>query len=203
MGKFELPALPYAYNALEPYVSEQIMKLHHDKHHQTYLDNLNKAIDAHPEWGKSIEEIIKTYNSAPDDIKNVLRNHGGGYYNHSLFWLMMSPKKDQMPSGKVADEINKAFGSFDAFKKQFGEAATKIFGSGWEWLVVDSGKLALVSTPNQDSPLTQGKIPILGLDVWEHAYYLQYYQKRADYVDAWWHVVNWADVAMRFETAKR
>jgi Fe-Mn family superoxide dismutase len=202
--KFELPALPYAYNALEPYISEQIMKLHHDKHHQTYLDNLNKAIELHPEWGeKSVEEIIKTYDKAPEDITKILRNHGGGYYNHSLFWLMMSPKKDQAPSGKVSDEINKAFGSFDAFKKQFSESATKIFGSGWEWLVIDNGKLALVSTPNQDSPLTQGKVPILGLDVWEHAYYLQYFQKRADYVDAWWHVVNWEDVAKRFGAAKK
>ena len=203
MGKFDLPALPYAYNALEPYISEQIMKLHHDKHHQTYLDNLNKAIDAHPEWGKGIEEIIKTWDKAPDDIKNVLRNHGGGYYNHSLFWLMMTPKKDQTPSGGFADEMNKTFGSFDAFKKQFSESATKIFGSGWEWLVVDNGKLALVSTPNQDSPLTQGKMPVLGLDVWEHAYYLQYFSNRAAYVEAWWHVVNWEDVAKRFETAKK
>ncbi len=192
MPKFELPALPYAYNALEPHISEQIMKLHHDKHHQAYLDNLNKAIDAHPEWGsKSIEEIIRTYEKAPDDIKTVLRNHGGGYYNHSLFWLMMSPKKDQMPGGNLADEINKQFGNFDTFKKQFSEAAAKIFGSGWEWLVMDKGKLSLVSTPNQDSPLTQGKIPILGLDVWEHSYYIDYQNRRADYVDAWWHIVNW------------
>lgn len=180
------------------------MKLHHDKHHQAYLDNLNKAIELHPEWSeKSIEEIVKTYDKAPEDISKVLRNHGGGFYNHSLFWLMMSPKKEQMPVGKVAEEINKQFTSFDAFKKQFSEAATKIFGSGWEWLVVDSGKLAIISTPNQDSPLTQGKTPILGLDVWEHAYYLQYFQKRAEYVDAWWHVVNWEDVAKRFGAARK
>ena len=205
MGKrYKLPKLPYDYNALEPYISAQIMQLHHDKHHQAYLDNLNKAIDSHPEWGeKSIEDIIKTYDKAPDDIRNVLRNHGGGYYNHSLFWLMMTPKKDQMPSGALSEEIGKQFGDFDTFKKQFGEAATKIFGSGWEWLVVDKGKLALVSTPNQDSPLTQGKMPILGLDVWEHAYYLDYKNKRADYIEAWWHVVNWEDVAKRFSTAVR
>lgn len=204
MGKFELPKLPYGYNALEPYISAQIMTLHHDKHHQTYLDNLNKAIDSHPEFGeKSIEEIVKNYATAPEDIRNVLRNHGGGFYNHSLFWLMMSPKKDQMPSGDLATLIGKQFGDFDTFKKQFSEGATKIFGSGWEWLVMDNGKLALISTPNQDSPLTQGKIPLLGLDVWEHAYYLQYYQKRADYIDAWWHVVNWEDVANRFGSAKK
>lgn len=204
MGKFELPKLPYDYSALEPYISTQIMQLHHDKHHQAYLDNLNKAIDSHPDWGeKSIEEIIKTYDKAPDDIRNVLRNHGGGFYNHSLFWLMMSPKKDQMPSGGLSGEIGKQFGSFDAFKKQFGEAATKVFGSGWEWLVLDKGKLALISTPNQDSPLTQGKIPILGLDVWEHAYYLDYKNKRADYIEAWWHVVNWEDVEKRFGMATR
>ena len=208
MPKFELPALPYAYNALEPFISEQIMKLHHDKHHQTYLDNLNKAIDLHPEWReKSIEEIIKTYDKAPEDISKILRNHGGGYYNHSLFWLMMTPeKKDYKPSDavmKMSEQLAKDFGSPDAFKKQFIEGATKIFGSGWEWLVMDKGKLALTSTPNQDSPLTQGKMPILGVDVWEHAYYLQYQQKRADYLEAWWHVVNWEDAAKRFEGAMK
>lgn len=203
MAKFELPQLPYAYNALEPHISEQTMKWHHDKHHQSYTDNLNKAIDAHPEWAKGIEEIIKTYNSAPEDIKNALRNHGGGFYNHSLFWQMMSAKKDQAPSGDLAAAIDAQFGSFDAFKKQFGEAAGKVFGSGWEWLVVDNGKLALMSTPNQDSPLTQNKVPILGIDVWEHAYYLDRQSKRADYIDAWWHVVNWEEVANRFGAAKK
>lgn len=199
--------MPYAYNALEPYISEQIMKLHHDKHHQTYLDNLNKAIELHPEWGeKSIEEIIKTYDKAPDDISKVLRNHGGGYYNHSLFWLMMTPKSDKKPSEKVfglGAEMARQFGSNEAFKKQFSEAAAKIFGSGWEWLVIENGKMSIMSTPNQDSPLTQGKIPLLGLDVWEHAYYLQYQQKRADYVEAWWNVVNWEDVAQRLEAASK
>jgi Fe-Mn family superoxide dismutase len=204
MAKFEVPALPYAYNALEPYISEQIMRLHHDKHHVGYTNNLNAAIEKHPEWGnKSIEEILKTYESAPEDIRSALRNHGGGFYNHSLFWLMMSPKKDQVPSGELAAEINKTFGSFDAFKQQFGDAAKKIFGSGWEWLVIDKGKLALTSTPNQDSPVTQGKTPVLGLDVWEHSYYLQYFNDRGAYVDAWWHVVNWEDAAKRFEAAKR
>lgn len=203
MGKFELPKLPYAYNALEPYISAQTMQVHHDKHHQAYLDNLNKAIDLHPEWGeKSIEEILKTYDKAPDDIKTALRNHGGGFYNHSLFWVMMSPKKDQTPSGKLATEISTQFGSFDDFKKQFSDAAAKVFGSGWEWLVIDKGKLALMSTPNQDSPLTWNKTPILGIDVWEHAYYLDRQNRRAEYVDAWWHVVNWEDVEKRFGTSK-
>ncbi len=180
------------------------MKLHHDKHHVGYTNNLNAAIEKHQEWGdKNIEDILKTYASAPDDIKSALRNHGGGFYNHSLFWQMMSPEKDQQPSGSITEEINKTFGGVDAFKQQFSDAAKKIFGSGWEWLVMDNGKLALMSTPNQDSPVTQGKTPILGLDVWEHAYYLQYLSDRGSYVDAWWHVVNWGDVAERFDSAKR
>jgi Fe-Mn family superoxide dismutase len=196
--------LPYAYNALEPYISEKIMQLHHDKHHVGYTNNLNAAIEKHPEWGnKSIEEILKTYSSAPDDIKGALRNHGGGFYNHSLFWLMMSPKKDQQPSGPLADEITRSFGSVDTFKAQFSDGAKKIFGSGWEWLVVDKGKLALASTPNQDSPVTQGQVPILGLDVWEHAYYIDVGPDRAKYIDNWWHIVNWQDVAKRFEAAKK
>ena len=199
-----MPALPYAYNALEPYISEKIMQLHHDKHHVGYTNNLNTAIEKHPEWGsKSIEEILKTYDTAPEDIRMALRNHGGGFYNHSLFWLMMSPNKDQAPSGPMADGIAKQFGSVDAFKQQFSDAAKKIFGSGWEWLVMDNGKLALVSTPNQDSPVTQGKIPILGLDVWEHAYYIDVGPDRAKYIDNWWHVVNWNDVSNRFAAAKK
>lgn len=201
---FTLPDLPYSYDALEPFISKNIQTLHHDKHHQSYVDNLNKAIAKYPEWDvKPIEDIIKNYASAPDDIKNVLRNHGGGHYNHSMFWGMMSPKKDQKPEGSLLDAINAQFGNYDAFTTQFGEAAVKIFGSGWEWLVIDNGKLAITSTPNQDSPLTQGKIPLLGLDVWEHAYYLQYYNKRPDYVAAWWHVVNWEDVQKRFDQAKK
>ncbi len=200
---FTLPDLPYGYDALEPFISSNIQHLHHDKHHQSYVDNLNKALEKHPEMGeKTIEEIIKSYDKAPEDIRTVLRNHGGGHYNHSMFWQMMSPKKDQMPEGNLLEEINKAFGSYDAFKKQFSESAVKVFGSGWEWLVLDNGKLTLMSTPNQDSPLTQGKIPVLGLDVWEHAYYLQYYNKRPDYVDAWWHVVNWENVSERFDGSK-
>ncbi len=200
---FEIPSLPYGYESLEPFISSNIQHLHHDKHHQSYVDNLNKAVGKYPEWEeKNIEEIIRGYESAPADIKTALRNHGGGHYNHSMFWEMMSPKKDQKPEGNLLDGINAAFGSYDAFKKQFSESAVKVFGSGWEWLVLDNGKLALTSTPNQDSPLTQGKIPLLGIDVWEHAYYLQYFNKRADYVDAWWHVVNWEDVAKRLDEAK-
>ncbi|MGI0141483.1 MAG: superoxide dismutase [Candidatus Micrarchaeales archaeon] len=204
MAKFELPQLPYAYNALAPFISEQTMKLHHDKHHQAYVDNLNKAIDLHPEWGeKSIEEIIKSYDKAPDDIKNMLRNHGGGHYNHSLFWDIMSPKKEQSPPETLSNMIKAQFGDIDSFKKQFGDGATKIFGSGWQWLVVDNGKLALTSTPNQDSPLTQNKIPILGLDVWEHAYYVDYQNRRADYISAWWNVVNWSNVETRLQNAMK
>lgn len=200
---FTLPNLPYGYESLEPFISSNIQHLHHDKHHQAYVDNLNKALEKYPEWqNKSIEEIVKGYASAPEDVRTMVRNNGGGHYNHSLFWEMMSPNKDQKPEGNLLDEINGTFGNYDSFKKQFSESATKIFGSGWEWLVLDSGKLAMVSTPNQDSPLTQGKVPILGLDVWEHAYYLQYFNKRADYVEAWWHVVNWEDVARRFDEAK-
>lgn len=200
---FSLPELPYAYDALEPYISKQIQQLHHDKHHQAYVDNLNKAVEKYPEWKEEdIEYIIKNYASAPDDIKGALRNHGGGHYNHSMFWQMMSPDKDQKPSGNLLDSIERDLGGYDSFKKQFGESATKIFGSGWQWLVLDKGKLALISTPNQDSPLTQGKIPILGLDVWEHAYYLQYMNKRADYIDAWWRVANWEEAERRFDESK-
>ncbi|HUB92565.1 MAG TPA: superoxide dismutase [Candidatus Saccharimonadales bacterium] len=200
---FELPGLPYGYDALEPFISSNIQHLHHDKHHQGYVDNLNKAVQKYPEWeSKTIEEIIRNYAQAPDDIKNVLRNHGGGHYNHSMFWEMMSPKKEQAPSGGLLDKINESFGDYEAFRKQFSEQAVKVFGSGWQWLVMEKGKLSLMSTPNQDSPLTQGKTPVLGLDVWEHAYYLQYYNKRPDYVEAWWHVVNWEEAAKRFEKAK-
>jgi Fe-Mn family superoxide dismutase len=201
---FELPALPYSYDALEPFISSNIQHLHHDKHHQTYVDNLNKAVQKYPEWeSRTIEDIIKNYQQAPEDIRTVLRNHGGGHYNHSMFWQMMSQKKDQMPEGNLVDRINEQFGNYETFKKQFSEQAVKVFGSGWEWLVLDNGKLALMSTPNQDSPLTQGKIPLLGIDVWEHAYYLQYYNKRPDYVDAWWHVANWEEANRRFQEATR
>ncbi|HVZ67524.1 MAG TPA: superoxide dismutase [Patescibacteria group bacterium] len=198
---FKLPELPYDYDALAPYISTDIQHLHHDKHHQAYVDNLNKALADYPDWQeKSIEEIITSLDQVPDAIKTVVRNNGGGHYNHSMFWEMMAPKKDQKPSGTLLDKIQHDFGEFETFKTQFTEGATKVFGSGWMWLVKDGDKLALMSTPNQDSPLTSGKIPLLGLDVWEHAYYLQYYNKRADYIEAWWNIVNWEDTAKRLDT---
>ncbi len=201
---FTLPNLPYNYDALAPYISEQIQQLHHDKHHQAYIDNLNKALEKYPDWQqKKIEEIIVSLDQVPDDARTSVRNNGGGHYNHSMFWEMMTPKKGngQAPSGTLLDKIKHAFGDMKTFQDQFGQAAIKIFGSGWEWLVWDGNTVSLMSTPNQDSPLTQGKTPLLGLDVWEHAYYLQYYNKRADYVTAWWNIVNWDDVAKRLDSA--
>ncbi len=200
---FKLPELQYEYDALAPFISADIQQLHHSKHHQAYVDNLNKALEKYPDWQeKSIEEIIMSLDELPEDIKTMVRNNGGGHFNHSMFWEMMAPKKDQKPSGTLLDKIQKSFGDMEEFKKQFSESATKVFGSGWEWLVIDGNELKLMSTPNQDSPLSQGKTPILGLDVWEHAYYLQYYNKRADYIEAWWNVVNWEEVAKRLDQAK-
>lgn len=196
---FQLPKLDYSYDALEPHIDAKTMEIHHTKHHQAYIDKLNKAIEG-TEWAdKSIEEIIKNIDSVPEDIKKTVRNNGGGHYNHSLFWKMMSPDGGGEPAGELLDKINDAFGDFDKFKEEFAEAATGQFGSGWAWLVLDGDKLAIVSTPNQDSPLTDGKTPILGLDVWEHAYYLKYQNKRPDYIDAWWNVVNWSEVAKRLD----
>lgn len=201
---FSLPNLPYDYDALAPFVSGQIQHLHHDKHHQTYVDNLNKALENYPDWQeKSIEEIILELERVPEDIKTAVRNNAGGHYNHSMFWQMMAPAQEQKPTGTLLDKIQHGFGSFDDFKKEFGEKAVKIFGSGWMWLTLINGELELTHTPNQDNPLTTGQTPLLGLDVWEHAYYLQYYNKRADYVEAWWNIVNWDDVARRLdETSK-
>lgn len=203
---FTLPNLPYDYDALAPFISEQIQQLHHDKHHQAYVDNLNKALEKYPEWqNKSIEEVITSLDQIPEDVRTMVRNNGGGHYNHSMFWEMMAPKKGtgQEPSGTLLDKMQHAFGDVKTFKEQFATGATKIFGSGWQWLVVDNREVKLMSTPNQDSPLTQGLTPILGLDVWEHAYYLQYYNKRADYIDAWWNIVNWEDVARRLDQASK
>ncbi len=203
---FTLPDLPYDYDALAPFISKDIQYLHHDKHHRAYIDNLNKALEKYPEWQeKSIGEIIKSLDQIPEDVRTTVRNHGGGHYNHSMFWKMMAPKKGtgQEPSGTLLDKIQHTFGDLKTFKEQFSQAAVKIFGSGWEWLVWDNGEVKMMSTPNQDSPLTQGKIPLLGLDVWEHAYYLQYYNKRPDYVEAWWNVVNWDDVAKRLDEAAK
>ncbi|MEX0691515.1 MAG: superoxide dismutase [Gemmatimonadales bacterium] len=197
----ELPKLPYAHNALEPHIDARTMEIHHGKHHQAYVTNLNAALDKHPELHKkSLEDLLRGINSVPEDIRMAVRNHGGGHHNHSLFWLVMAPKAGGVPSGKLADAIKATFGGFDKFKEQLGQAAATRFGSGWAWLVLSGGKLEVLSTANQDSPLMDGKTPILGLDVWEHAYYLHYQNRRPDYVGAWWNVVNWDEVARRFES---
>jgi Fe-Mn family superoxide dismutase len=196
---FELPALPYAYNALEPHIDEQTMRIHHDKHHGTYVTNLNAAIEKHQNLaGKSVEDLLRGINSVPEDIRTAVRNNGGGHANHTMFWEIMGPGGGNAPAGALADAINSTFGSFDAFKDQVNKAALARFGSGWAWLVDSGGKLSIESTANQDSPLMEGKKPILGIDVWEHAYYLKYQNRRADYCGAWWNTLNWQAVAKRF-----
>lgn len=200
---FELPPLPYAEDALEPHIDARTMSIHHDKHHAGYTNNLNNALEGHSDLAaKSIEELLGDLGSVPEGIRTAVRNNGGGYANHSLFWSVMGPDGGGSPSGALADAINSAFGSFDAFKEAFAKAAGTRFGSGWAWLYVDgSGNLAVTSTPNQDTPLMDGNTPILGLDVWEHAYYLNYQNRRPDYVAAWWNVVNWDAVAENFAAA--
>jgi Fe-Mn family superoxide dismutase len=201
---FELPPLPYDYAALEPTIDEATMKLHHDKHHQTYVTNLNGAVEKHPGLGKKTpEELISNLNSVPEDVRTVVRNNGGGHVNHTMFWQIMTPKGGGDPTGNIASQIQKDFGGFEDFKKAFNDAAAKQFGSGWGWLVWKDGKLAITTTPNQDNPLTQGLYPILGNDVWEHAYYLKYNNRRPEYLAAWWNVVNWPEVNKRFERAKK
>jgi superoxide dismutase, Fe-Mn family len=198
---YEVPPLPYDYAALEPHIDEQTMRLHHDKHHQAYVDKANGALEG-TEWeGKPIEEVIANLDSLPDDKKGVVRNNGGGHLNHSLFWESMSPDGGGEPSGDLASAIDDAFGSFDAFKEQFEAAGVGQFGSGWAWLVLDGGSLKITSTPNQDSPISSGATPLVGNDVWEHAYYLKYQNKRPDYLKAWWNVVNWDKVAERYAAA--
>ena len=188
---FSVPPLPYDYDALEPTIDEATMKLHHDKHHQAYVDNANKALDG-TEWAdKDVVEVLKNLSSLPSDKQGPVRNNAGGHYNHSLFWQMLSPDGGGEPSGELASGIEQACGSFDAFKEEFKNAGIARFGSGWAWLVKDSSGLAVVSTPNQDTPLSDGSAPLLGVDVWEHAYYLKYQNKRPDYLDAFWNVVNW------------
>ena len=200
---FELPALPYAFNALEPHIDARTMEIHHDKHHAGYTKNLNAALEGTGLENKSIEEILGNLNAVPEAKRTAVRNNGGGFANHSLFWTVMSANGGGQPSGDLAAAINKAFGSFDAFKEQFSTAAKTRFGSGWAWLVAEKGGgLSVTSTPNQDTPLMEGKTPILGLDVWEHAYYLNYQNRRPDYVAAWWNVINWNEVARRFAAAK-
>lgn len=198
---FELPALPYAHDALEPHIDARTMEIHHGKHHQAYVDNANKAL-AGTEWeNASVEEVVKSLDKLPDDKRNAVRNNAGGHANHSLFWTVIGPNAGGAPSGALGSAIDAAFGSLDAFKEQFAAAAMGRFGSGWAWLVKDGSGVAIISTPNQDSPLTEGKTPLLGLDVWEHAYYLNYQNRRADYVAAFWNVVNWDEVARRFDAA--
>jgi len=194
-----LPPLPYEYAALEPHIDAQTMQIHHGKHHQAYVNNLNAALDKHPElfqW--TLEDLLRKINQIPEDIRTAVRNNGGGHHNHSLFWTIMGPKGGGEPTGALADALKKTFGGIDKLKEQLAAAATSRFGSGWAWLVVSGGKLEVVSTANQDSPLMDGKVPILGLDVWEHAYYLKYQNRRPDYIAAWWNVVNWTEVAKRF-----
>ncbi|MBI4761622.1 MAG: superoxide dismutase [Chloroflexota bacterium] len=196
---FELPKLPYAYDALEPYIDARTMEIHHTKHHQAYITNLNGAIEKTPELaGKSLEELLGNLNAVPEAVRTVVRNHGGGTYNHNLFWEMMAPKAGGAPRGELAKAIDASFGSFEAFKDEFTKAAIGRFGSGWAWLVKKGSGLAVVSTANQDNPISEGMTPILGIDVWEHAYYLLYQNRRPDYVAAWWNVVNWDVVADKF-----
>jgi Fe-Mn family superoxide dismutase len=201
-----LPALPYDFAALEPHIDAQTMQIHHGKHHQAYVNNLNAALDKHPELHqKSLEELLRGISAVPDDIRTAVRNNGGGHHNHSLFWTIMAPASKGgggEPTGRLADAIGKALGGFAKLKEQVTAAAIGRFGSGWAWLVTAAGKLEVISTANQDSPLMEGKTPLLGVDVWEHAYYLKYQNRRPDYVSAWWNVVNWAEVARRFTDAR-
>ena len=200
---YTLPELPYAYDALEPHIDVETMHLHHDKHHNTYVANLNAAIEKYPELGeKSIEELVADLANVPADIRGAVQNNGGGHANHTFFWEIMAPNAGGEPTGAVKEEIEATFGSFADFKEKFAAAGTGRFGSGWAWLVVTDGKLEIMSTPNQDSPLTDGKTPILGLDVWEHAYYKKYSNVRPEYIKAFWNVVNWDEVNKRLAAAK-
>ncbi len=201
---YQLPKLPYSYDALEPHIDARTMEIHHTKHHQTYINNVNAALEKYPALAdKSVQALISDLNAVPEDIRTVVRNNGGGHANHSMFWTIMAPKAGGEPSGELAEAIKSAFGGFDSFKDQFSKAAAGRFGSGWAWLSVDAGgKLFVTSTPNQDSPLSEGLKPILGLDVWEHAYYLNYQNRRPDYIAAWWNVVNWKQAASNYASSK-
>jgi Fe-Mn family superoxide dismutase len=193
-----LPPLPYAFDALEPHIDKQTMEIHHGKHHQAYVNNLNAALEKHPDLqSKSVEDLIRGINTVPEDIRTAVRNNGGGHANHTLFWQIMGPKAGGAPSGAIADALKSSFGSFDTFKEQFAKAGVGRFGSGWAWVIDQGGKLAIESTPNQDSPLMEGKTVVFGIDVWEHAYYLKYQNRRPDYIGAWWNVVNWDAVNKR------
>ncbi|MGP7816258.1 superoxide dismutase [Niallia sp. 01092] len=200
---FTLPQLPYAYDALEPHIDKETMNIHHTKHHNTYVTNLNNALEGNTELlSKTVEEIVANLDAVPEAARAAVRNNGGGHANHTLFWEVISPEGGGEPTGDLASAIDSKFGSFASFKEEFSKAATTRFGSGWAWLVVNNGELEVTSTPNQDSPLTEGKTPILGLDVWEHAYYLNYQNRRPDYINAFFNVINWAEVAKRYTAAK-
>ena len=201
---YTLPPLPYAYNALEPHIDARTMEIHHTKHHQTYINNVNTALEKHPDLAKkSIEDLMRGLSSVPEDIRTAVRNNGGGHANHTLFWTIMKPAGGGQPSGEVGTAITSTFGSFDNFKAEVTKAATGRFGSGWAWLSVDKGKLKVESTANQETPLSEGRTPIFGIDVWEHAYYLHYQNRRPDYLNAFWNVVNWNEVNNRFVAAKK
>jgi superoxide dismutase, Fe-Mn family len=201
---FELPPLPYANDALEPNIDARTMEIHHDKHHAAYVTNLNAALAKHPELeGKKLEELLGQINSVPEDIRTAVRNNGGGHMNHSMFWVLMKPNGGGQPTGELANAISSAFGSFDNFKTQFQQAGMGRFGSGWAWLIANAGKLSIESSANQDNPIMEGKHAILGVDVWEHAYYLKYQNRRADYLTAWWNTVNWDEVARRYAALRR
>lgn len=196
---YKLPELPYAYDALEPHFDKETMNIHHTKHHNTYITNVNNALEGNEELlSKSVEELISNLDAVPEEKRTAVRNNGGGHANHSLFWELLSPNGGGNPTGALAEAIDKKFGSFDAFKEEFAKAGATRFGSGWAWLVLNNGELEVTSTPNQDSPLMEGKTPLLGLDVWEHAYYLNYQNRRPDYIAAFWNVVNWDEVAKRY-----
>ncbi len=202
--QFQTPDLPYSYDALEPYIDKETMVLHHDKHHVAYTTKLNAALAKHPElFAKEAEDLLKNLDGVPEDIRSQVRNHGGGHVNHAFFWEIMGPQAGGQPHGQLLQEIEKNFGSFQSFQKNFEEAATTLFGSGWAWLVFDNGKLSVTKTSNQDSPLSEGFQPILALDVWEHAYYLKYRNVRADYVKAFWQVVNWKSVEEKFNAVTK
>lgn len=200
-----LPKLPYSYDALEPHIDARTMEIHHTKHHQTYTDKLNAALEHHPDIAtRTIENILANLTTVPEDIRTAVRNHGGGYANHNLLWTVMAPKSGGISMGKLTEAINQEFESFEKFREQFTQTATSLFGSGWTWLAMDvDGGLMVMTTPNQDTPLSQGLTPILGLDVWEHAYYLKYQNRRPDYIQAWWNIVNWQEVSRRYEAAQR
>jgi Fe-Mn family superoxide dismutase len=200
---FELPQLPYAYDALEPHIDKETMNIHHTKHHNTYVTKLNEALQGHDELlTKSVEELVSNLDAVPENIRTAVRNNGGGHANHSLFWKLLTPNGSSKPAGELAQAIESKFGSLEKFKEEFAAAAAGRFGSGWAWLVLNNGELEITSTPNQDNPLSEGKTPLLGLDVWEHAYYLNYQNRRPDYINAFWNVVNWDEVSKLYSEAK-